>query len=267
MGSIRMIYDETSNQLKKLGSCRQLSLEETREMMSRRLRYCLQDNFLYLPKDQSALEQSHRLSWIRARVDDFYENPWMQYFNEQFPLDIHAVKDLGLDLGTHYCKRHLELDGKRQSVTEFCGQSIIDEIVANPEALEDVSKRDFETLMAELFARMGYDVELYRGTKDEGIDFLAISSDDADPMITCVQCKHPDKVGTDKKRRTLPVATVREVYGVAKANNFDSCLSITSSDYSPDAKKFAEKKPGEIHLANADDILNWLLKFRWNKDE
>ena len=186
-----MIYDETSNQLKQLGLCRPLTLEETRDVMSKRLRYCLQDNFLYLPKDQSVIEQSHRLSWIRARVDDFYEKPWLQNFNEQLPLDVYEVKDLGLDLGIHYCKRHLELDGKRRGVTEFCGQKIINKIAGDPEALEDVSKRDFETLMAELFARMGYDVELYRGTKDEGIDFLAINPDGADPIITCVSMQTP----------------------------------------------------------------------------
>ena len=151
-----------------------------------------------------------------------------------------------------------------------CVRLVIEEchsIADNPDALEDLSKGDFEALMAELFARKGFDIDLYRGCKDDGIDFLKVDGDQGDPIIVCVQCKHPDKTKNGKKRRSLPVATIREIYGVAKAHHPDGCVAITSSTYTPEAKKFADLKPDEISVANAQDILAWVHQYRWNSDE
>ena len=100
--------------------------------------------------------------------------------------------------------------------------------------------------MAELFTRKGFHVDLYRSSKDDGIAFLRVDIEKPDPVIFCVQCKHPDMAGEGKKRRTLPVATVREIYGVAKAHDLQGCIAVTSSSYTPDAKKFADLKPEEI---------------------
>jgi hypothetical protein len=65
----------------------------------------------------------------------------------------------------------------------------------------------------------------------------------------------------------MPVATVREIYGVAKANDLDGALAITSATYSSEAKKFRELKPAEINVADRDEILGWVRRYRWNKDE
>ena len=83
-----------------------------------------------------------------------------------------------------------------------------------------------------------------------------------------MQCKHPDSVrASGKKSRTLPVTTVREVYGVAKANDLSGGIAITSAEYSPEAKQFSELKPHEIEVYDRSDILKWIQKFRWNTDE
>jgi hypothetical protein len=133
--------------------------------------------------------------------------------------------------------------------------------------LQGLSKTDFEKLMAEIFARMGFHVDLYRPAKDDGIDFLAIDIGQNTPVIKAVQCKHPDIPTTGNKARTLPVTTVREIYGVAKANDLNGAIAVTSSTYSPEAKKFADLKPEEIQVSNAEDISKWIMKYRWNKDE
>ena len=166
-----------------------------------------------------------------------------------------------------YSKRHREADVGRIAVREFISQSIIDQIANNPEALQDLEKTQFEQLMAELFARMGYHVDLYRSSKDDGIDFLRVDVGQDETTVFCVQCKHPDKAEVGKKRRPLPVATVREIYGVAKANDMHGCVAVTSSTYTPDARRFADLKPDEIHVADAADIITWIKQYRWNSDE
>lgn len=269
MGAVRLIYDETTNELKRLGWWGELNVEGTRKVMQGKLRYCLQGNMLYLPANQGILEAEHRLCWGRIRSEEVYEHPWVEEFDKPLdvnPLDFH-MPFTGIGFGVMYSKRHCETEEGRIPVKSFISQSIIDSISENPEVLEDLSKHDFEALMAELFARKGFDVDLYRGSKDDGIDFLKVDTDKGDPIIACVQCKHPDKAKPGKKRRSLPVATVREIYGVAKAHNLPSCLVITSSTYTPEAMKFAELKPDEISVSNAEDIFSWIRQYRWNKDE
>ena len=64
-----------------------------------------------------------------------------------------------------------------------------------------------------------------------------------------------------------PVATVREIYGVAKAGDMHGGIAITSSTYSVAAKQFAAKKPEEIRVAGGEDVVNWVRQYRWNSDE
>ena len=255
--------------MKRLGWWGDLNVEGTRKAMQGKLRYCLQGNTLYLPEDQNIIEAGHRLCWGRARFEEIEEHSWLKEFEkplDENPLQFH-MPFTGVGFGVMYSKRHQETDGSRIPVKSFISQSIIYSIAENPEVLEDITKRDFEALMAELFARKGFDVDLYRGTKDDGIDFLSIKADYGDPMIFCVDCKHPDKAKVSGKRRSLPVKTVREIYGVAKGHNLHGCIAITSSTYSSEAKKFAELKGDEISVVNAKDVLAWLQQYRWNNDE
>jgi hypothetical protein len=229
---------------------------------------------LYLPEDQTLLTKNHRLCWGRIRIEEFHEEAWLRelggnVFDRHItvnPLDYHR-RYTGIGFGACYSKRHSEEASGRHAVRELISQSIIDSVAEDPDVLLDLSKRDFEKLMAELFARMGFDVDLYRASKDDGIDFLAIDPGKGDPIVTAVQCKHPDRPVGDRKATSMPVATVREIYGVAKAHDLAGALAITSAKYSSDAKSFAELKPEEIQLAGRDDILGWISRYRWNKDE
>jgi len=271
MGSIRLIYDETTHQFKEVGWWGQLNIEGTRKIMQGPLRYLLQGNTLYLPKDESVLREKHRLCWGRIRSEEFDFHDWLRDFAFDKVLDVNPLEYhtpfTGIGFGLLYSRRHMEQDEKRIPVREFIGQEIIDSIAKNPEVLQGLSKTDFEKLMAEIFARMGFHVDLYRPAKDDGIDFLAIDIGQNTPIIKAVQCKHPDIPTTGNKARTLPVTTVREIYGVAKANDLNGAIAITSSTYSPEAKQFADLKPEEIQVSNAEDISKWIMRYRWNKDE
>jgi len=270
MGAIRLIYDETARQMKKLGWWGELNLESTRKIMAGNLRYCLQGNTLYLPEDQTILEKKHRLCWARIRFEELDDLPWLAEFDKEVPEDPlqYHQRFTGIGFGVMYSRRHRETSEGRAPVHEFAAQALIDAISENPDALLDVSKTDFEALTAELYARMGYDVDLLRPSKDGGIDFLAIENEDTDaPVILAVQLKHPDVKPGKARRNVLPVATVREIYGVAKAWNLQGAVAITSSTYSSEAKKFADMKPDEIKVADASDVIGWARRYRWNSDE
>jgi len=263
MGAVRAIYLEDVHEFRKIVGMLDLNLSGTRKYQATKLRYCLQDNVLHIPADADAVEQ-HKACWARIHSAVIYDLPFEFEFNNKIPSQygVHALEGFGIGLGTRYSKRHKEDNGKRIAVSALCSQTLIDSIAENPEVLETIAKDNFEALCSELFARRGFEVDLFRTSKDDGIDFLAVHSDGLDPIIMCVQCKHPDNY-----TKSLPVSTVREIYGVAKANDYNKCLVITSTKYSREAKKFMQLKPEEISLADREDILNWVTKYRWNKDE
>lgn len=270
MGAIRLIYDETARKMKECGWWGELNVEGTRKVMAGNLRYYLQGNRLFLPKDQSIIEKRHRLCWGRVRVEELDDLPWLAEFDKEVPEDPLAYHRpfTGIGFGVMYSRRHREDPDGRKPVREFVAGSLINAIADNPEALLTVSKTDFEALVAELFVRRGFEVDLLRPSKDDGIDFLAVRNEDTpEPLILAVQTKHPDANIDGEKRRTLPVSTVREIYGVAKAWNLHGAIAVTSSTYSIEAKRFAEMKPDEIEIVDAAEIIGWARRYRWNNEE
>lgn len=270
MGAIRLIYDETLRQMKKVGRIGELKLEASRRIAASSLRYCLQGNTLYLPEDESLVADGHRLCWGRIRVEELDEFPWLAEFDQEVPEDPLAYHRpfTGIGFGVMYSRRHRETEKGRVPVSAFVAQSLIDAIASDGYALLDLSKTDFEALTAELFARMGFEVDLFRGSKDDGIDFLAVHNDDtAAPIIIAVQTKHPDLKPAGGKRNTMPVSTIREVFGVAKAWSVHRAIAITSSTYSTSAKQFADLRPEEMSVNNGKDVIEWARQYRWNRDE
>lgn len=272
MGAVRCIFSESERCFLKVGGQYQLNLEGTRKFQASPLRYCLQNDVLYLPMGFSKEDYAYtkRICWARLRIDVINELEFSFGFDEPVPDEYTLVRlaDEGVGLGACYLKRHQELDGKRESVSQFCSSEIIKGIRDNPEVLDTISKHDFEALCAELFVSRGFEVDLFRSSKDNGIDFLAFKNEDTDPILLAVQCKHPEHERKGGKgARTLPVATVREIYGVAKAYGLSGGVAITSAEYSPAAKRFAELQPTEISVHNRDDVMAWVSEYRWNEDE
>ena len=142
MGAQWLIYDETTNELKRLGWWVELNTEDTRKVMESSQRYCLKNNVLYLPQDQDIIQAKHRLCWGRARFEELEDHPWLDKFD--MPLDINPLDYhhpiTGIGFGLVYSKRHRETEGGRIPVKSFISQSIIDAIVENPEVLTDIGK-------------------------------------------------------------------------------------------------------------------------------
>jgi restriction system protein len=106
-------------------------------------------------------------------------------------------------------------------------------------ALDKITWRDFELLVAESFRRQGYKVVERGGDgPDGGVDVeLHMGSDKY--LVQCKQWKSI-KVG---------VATVRELYGVMTAERAVGGFVVTSGSFSDDAKAFAEGR--SIRLVDA----------------
>ena len=106
-------------------------------------------------------------------------------------------------------------------------------------ALEKMSWREFEGLVAETFRRQGYRV-VERGGEgpDGGIDLELYRGGDR-YLVQCKQWKS-SKVG---------VAIVRELFGVMSAEHAAGGFVVASGEFTQEAKSFAEGR--SIHLVDA----------------
>jgi restriction system protein len=104
-----------------------------------------------------------------------------------------------------------------------------------------LSPTDFERRVAELLRQMGFRVELTKASGDGGVDIVALSSSPITGGRYLVQCK---RFGPK-----LPVGSpvVREFYGALQADRKAvKGILITTSYFTPDAKRFAADLPLEL---------------------
>lgn len=113
---------------------------------------------------------------------------------------------------------------------------------------------DFEHLVRELFEQefvsSGGEVNVTRASGDGGVDAIAI---DPDPI-------RGGKIVIQAKRYTnvVDVAAVRDLYGTVVNEGATKGILVTTSDYGPDAYKFAKGKP--LTLLNGANLLHLLAK-------
>jgi restriction system protein len=114
--------------------------------------------------------------------------------------------------------------------------------------------KDFENLIRELFekefAPKGGEVKITRASRDEGVDAVVF---DPDPL-------RGGKIIIQAKRYTNPVglSAVRDLYGTIVNEGAIKGILVTTTDYGPDAYKFAQDKP--ITLLNGNNLLHMLEK-------
>ena len=114
--------------------------------------------------------------------------------------------------------------------------------------------QDFEHLIRELFEKeflsVGGEVKITRASRDEGVDAIAF---DPDPI-------RGGKIVIQAKRYTniVGVSAVRDLYGTVMNEGANKGILVTTTDYGPDAYKFAKDKP--ITLLNGGNLLHLLTK-------
>lgn len=269
MGTIVAVYSETRRTFFQIGRKSELTLQDRRRLLGSPLRYCIGGDYIYLPADNPDLPALSQLCWARIPSVSLDEFDFQLDIGTQLPegCTLDTLEYRGIHIADRYIKRQKEIDGRIQQVDEFCAQSLLDLIATDPTQISSLSKTQFEEICAEMFARKGFKVDLFRACKDGGIDFLAVDDKSNDPIVYAVQCKHPDVKPSGQKPTTLGLPVIQQIYGAAKGFNLKGGIAITSACYSREAKRFADLNPSEIMVHNGKDVIDWISKFRWNEDE
>jgi restriction system protein len=109
---------------------------------------------------------------------------------------------------------------------------------------------DFEALMAEVFAGLGYAVEQTKRTRDGGIDILAVKNVDDVSLRFLIECK-----------RQVGVSLVRELFGIKHHLGASKAIIATTSDFTKPAVEFAQAHRWELELKNRDGIVQWINSY------
>lgn len=108
------------------------------------------------------------------------------------------------------------------------------ESLKNEEYWMTMTGYTFEKEVANIFVKMGYDVNLTSKTNDKGIDIILKT--DSEKII--VQCKnHKSPVGP---------SIIRELYGVMISENADKAILVCSGGFTSGVYSFAKSKPIEL---------------------
>lgn len=100
--------------------------------------------------------------------------------------------------------------------------------------------KSFEVLCRDFYAAKGYQARLTDTGADGGVDVIFTKVDLAgNAEKTYIQCKA-------FSNKNISVNYIRELYGVMAADGVKSGIFITTTDFTDDAKKFAEGKQLEL---------------------
>ena len=124
----------------------------------------------------------------------------------------------------------------------------------NPELLRQISSRDFEKFIAELFKDEGYDVVLTPSSRDGGKDLYVTKVDNVADIRFIVECKRyrpPNKVG---------VQVVRQLYGVVQYERVSGGIIVTTSYFTRAATDFSTDLQYQLFLRDFDYLSRWLNK-------
>jgi restriction system protein len=140
----------------------------------------------------------------------------------------------------------LEPDSQSYKIVVADVKTVSDELLRklseNPKLLYELSPRLFEEVVAELFSRQGYEVELTPYSRDGGKDIYVASKNLLGSFLYVVECK---KYSPDNP---VGVGLIRQLYGVVQAEKATAGILATTSFFTKDAKEFQQKLEFQISL-------------------
>lgn len=140
-------------------------------------------------------------------------------------------------------------------------QELIAALKSSPDLMREITPREFEEVVTELFRAKGFEVDLTQRTSDGGKDIIAIHTDSlgirSKYFIECKRYAEESKVG---------VALVRALQGVKNTKDGpNKTILVTTSTFTSGAKKFVEHEASskwDVTLADYDILVGWLNGYR-----
>ena len=125
---------------------------------------------------------------------------------------------------------------------QIINRSIIHELNKNPYAIYNLNPREFEELIAELYIKEGYQVELTPQTRDGGVDIFAYKKDELHDILLGIECKRyspTKKVGRPD---------IMKLHSRVEFDRLTGGVLATSSYFTNDATMYTKALKNRIFL-------------------
>lgn len=191
----------------------------------------------------------------RAINDESYHNEYFYKFNRERTYDPEEIAEI-IDNELFF---YLDLKPTKKSfkkkdelyAVDYVDVSLYKLLLNNPELIKTLDWRVFEMLLADILNTIGYEIELKTGTKDGGIDLIAIKKkSDFGQLRYLIQAKRwKNIVGVE------PVRSLLFVHNNYRATK--SCLA-TTSNFTSGAWSLANEYKYQIELKDFNGLRQWL---------
>jgi restriction endonuclease len=133
--------------------------------------------------------------------------------------------------------------------------NLLKTLARNPDLLYTLHPRKFEEVIAEIFFKNGFEVELTKATRDGGKDIIAIYNKMNISTKYVIECKRY------AKERRVSIAIVQRLLGVKIAAAANKAILATTSSFTRDAMAFTSNHLWDLELKDYDDIVLWLKSY------
>jgi len=206
------------------------------------------------------------ISTKRDKAPSFPKDPSIPIFNKNEFQKIVESQQQVLKEFLLTRKQHAEFLLEKQKIFEpkkivqvkksiqIINSNIFERVYQKPEKyLFPLRSREFEEFYADLLSILGFEVEITKQTRDEGIDILAYKKD-LDLMVLAVECKKYSphiKVGR-------PV--IQKLHSIVEHKGYTGGIVATTSFFTRDARNYITPIKYRIFLHDYDTLLSMIEK-------
>ncbi len=127
---------------------------------------------------------------------------------------------------------------------------------SDPRTLHELEPREFEEVVAELLASVGWEVNLTPPSRDGGYDILAVSSADRSGLQTSwiIECKKY------KQDRPVGVEIARGLLGVKSHIGVPNAIIVSASGFTSGAIELSQARH-DLHLVGFAELSAWIRQY------
>ena len=178
------------------------------------------------------------------------------YSNVQFPLWSQGFPEWFLDPECVSLIHAFELEGTlpHKSIIEisrYVSDELLRALLTDPSLMFSLHHRTFEELVADVWSRFGFDVELTQHTRDGGRDIIAIQHQ-ITPVKYLIECKRLSE------GRAVAIEAVRALWYVKSRDKATKAILATTGRFASQTVKEFEPSIWELELRDFDGVMEWL---------
>lgn len=203
-----------------------------------------------LEREVAALPQSLAKPRMLCRILSLAES-----FTDGFP-DLDPVPQLYATFLPSEDLQHIRPSLPLVEVSGPIDKATVKDIFDNPNRLYEMTPRNFEHFVCELFRGLGYETSLTAATRDGGIDILAEKVINGMVHRYAIQCKH-----SRRPRRKLGVASVRELLGALTDRALTAAILVTNTLFSKEALRFIKRHCARLFGFDSDGLKSLMRQY------